>query len=159
MTPGGDELLKRFHLSHPVVPSKCTYRVSPVKVELRLKKVSEIRWNTLECEKKKEENEEGAGASTEDPSKLAHSYPSSCKKAHDWDKLEKEAAEMEDDRDPLNKLFQNIYADGSDETRRAMIKSFTESGGTVLSTNWNEVGKGKVDMKPPDGMEFKKYEL
>ncbi|KAF5396135.1 Suppressor of G2 allele of SKP1 [Paragonimus heterotremus] len=92
-------------------------------------------------------------------SKIAHTYPSSSKVAHDWSKLEKEAAEIEDDGDPLNKLFQNIYADASDETRRAMIKSFTESGGTVLSTNWKEVGKEKVEMKPPDGMEYKKYEI
>ena len=33
-----------------------------------------------------------------------------------------------------------------------------ESGGTVLSTNWGEVGEKKVEMKPPDGMEWKKYE-
>lgn len=33
----------------------------------------------------------------------------------------------------------------------------TESNGTVLSTNWDEVGKGKVEMKPPDGMEYKEY--
>uniref|UniRef100_A0A0R3UBW1 SGS domain-containing protein n=1 Tax=Mesocestoides corti TaxID=53468 RepID=A0A0R3UBW1_MESCO len=33
----------------------------------------------------------------------------------------------------------------------------TESGGTVLSTNWEDVGKGKVEMKPPDGMEYKEY--
>ena len=34
----------------------------------------------------------------------------------------------------------------------------SESGGTVLSTNWSEVGKDKVDVKPPDGMEYRKYE-
>ena len=28
----------------------------------------------------------------------------------------------------------------------------------MLSTNWNEVGKDKVDVKPPDGMEYKKWE-
>ena len=39
-----------------------------------------------------------------------------------------------------------------------MMKSFQESNGTVLSTNWNEVGKEKVEMKPPDSMEFKKWE-
>ena len=32
-----------------------------------------------------------------------------------------------------------------------------ESGGTVLSTNWKEVGDQKVDVKPPDGMEYKKW--
>ena len=34
----------------------------------------------------------------------------------------------------------------------------SESGGTVLSTNWGEVGNKKIDVKTPDGMEFKKYE-
>lgn len=33
-----------------------------------------------------------------------------------------------------------------------------ESGGTVLSTNWSEVGQKKIDVQPPEGMEFKKYE-
>lgn len=33
-----------------------------------------------------------------------------------------------------------------------------ESGGTVLSTNWEEVGSKRVEVKPPDGMEFKKWE-
>lgn len=32
-----------------------------------------------------------------------------------------------------------------------------ESGGTVLSTNWEEVGKKTVDRKPPDGMEWKSW--
>lgn len=32
-----------------------------------------------------------------------------------------------------------------------------ESGGTVLSTNWSEVGQGKVERKPPDGMEWKTW--
>ena len=34
----------------------------------------------------------------------------------------------------------------------------TESGGTVLSTNWDEVGGKKVEVQPPDGMEFKKWD-
>ena len=28
----------------------------------------------------------------------------------------------------------------------------------MLSTNWSEVGKEKVEVKPPDGMEYKKYQ-
>jgi len=47
---------------------------------------------------------------------------------------------------------------GDDATKRAMMKSYQESGGTVLSTNWSEVGAGKVEIKPPEGMEYKKYE-
>ena len=33
-----------------------------------------------------------------------------------------------------------------------------QSGGTVLSTNWADIGKKDVDIKPPDGMEFKKWD-
>ena len=36
--------------------------------------------------------------------------------------------------------------------------SYQESGGTVLSTNWDEVGRGAVEMRAPEGMEVKKYE-
>jgi suppressor of G2 allele of SKP1 len=30
-----------------------------------------------------------------------------------------------------------------------MMKSYIESNGTALSTNWSEVGKGKVETSPP----------
>lgn len=33
-----------------------------------------------------------------------------------------------------------------------------ESGGTVLSTNWNEVAREKVEVKAPDGMEWRNWE-
>ena len=33
----------------------------------------------------------------------------------------------------------------------------SESGGTVLSTDWSDIGKKQTDIKPPDGMEYKKY--
>ena len=28
----------------------------------------------------------------------------------------------------------------------------------MLSTNWNDIGKEKTEVKPPDGMEWKKYD-
>ncbi len=34
---------------------------------------------------------------------------------------------------------QDIYSKATPETQRAMNKSFQTSGGTVLSTNWDEV--------------------
>ncbi len=38
-----------------------------------------------------------------------------------------------------------------------MMKSFVESNGTVLSTNWDEVGGKKVECTPPDGMVVRKW--
>ncbi|KAI6182674.1 hypothetical protein M3Y97_00406100 [Aphelenchoides bicaudatus] len=77
-----------------------------------------------------------------------------------WDQIAKEADEDPecDNRDELDKFFKTIYKDLDDDGRKAMMKSFTESGGTVLSTNWKDVGQKKVDVKPPEGMEHKQYD-
>lgn len=37
-----------------------------------------------------------------------------------------------EDGDPAMNLFKQIYANGSEETKRAMIRSYYTSGGTVL---------------------------
>ncbi|RJE26050.1 hypothetical protein PHISCL_01575 [Aspergillus sclerotialis] len=47
--------------------------------------------------------------------------------------------------DPVDGFFKKLYANADPDTRRAMMKSYVESQGTSLSTNWAEVGKGKVE--------------
>jgi suppressor of G2 allele of SKP1 len=77
-----------------------------------------------------------------------------------WDSFKPEddnAGEVPEDQADINKFFQRIYADADEDTRRAMIKSYQESGGTTLSTDWSKVGKGKVETKPPDGLEAKPW--
>ncbi|KAK4983180.1 Cochaperone protein [Elasticomyces elasticus] len=63
----------------------------------------------------------------------------------------------DEDGDPVNGFFKKLYAGADPNTRRAMMKSYTESGGTALSTNWDEVSKKPVEINPPDGMEAKKW--
>jgi len=63
------------------------------------------------------------------------SYPSSSRYKKDWSKIDRELDEelsQDKDEDALNKVFKEIYKNADENTRRAMIKSFQTSGGTVL---------------------------
>ncbi|XP_062336962.1 protein SGT1 homolog isoform X3 [Osmerus eperlanus] len=121
-------------------------------VEIKMKKTEAIRWEKLE----------GEGQEPNIKHFTPNQYPSSSHYTRNWDKVvvdikEEEKKEKLEGDAALNNLFQQIYTDGTDEVKRAMNKSFMESGGTVLSTNWTDVGKRKVDMSPPDDVEWKKY--
>jgi suppressor of G2 allele of SKP1 len=86
------------------------------------------------------------------------SYPSSSKHKKDWSQVERAVEEDKPEGEQaLNALFQQIFKDGSDEVRKAMMKSYVESGGTCLSTNWDEVKNDKVPVRPPEGMEAKQW--
>ena len=107
----------------------------------------------------------------------ATAYPTSSKSGpKDWDKIVKDSSksgnggdgdeemadddddDIEDGGDPANKFFKKLFKGASPDVQRAMMKSYTESNGTSLSTNWDEVSKSKVETLPPDGMEAKKWE-
>lgn len=91
-------------------------------------------------------------------------YPSSARNPVDWDAIttssdeESSGAKQEKGEDQLKNLFQKIYDQGTDDTRRAMIKSLQESGGTCLSTNWKDVGSAPVKPSPPEGCEARKFD-
>ncbi|TNJ29037.1 Sgt1-like protein [Giardia muris] len=59
-----------------------------------------------------------------------------------------EAGEKDGSNDFMDVLRQ-IYDKGDDNTKRAMLKSYQESGGTVLSTSWDEVKDGPVSPQYP----------
>jgi len=145
-----------FNLLDSVVAAESSYSILTTKIDFKLKKSRESRWSSLE--------NTGGSVQTWDvvvdtKKEKGLSYPSSSKHGtKNWDSLNKDNEKEEEKLDgdsALNKLFQDIYKGASDEQRRAMQKSFQESGGTVLSTNWDEVGKGEVKGAPPKGMEMK----
>lgn len=95
----------------------------------------------------------------------APSYPTSSRHgAKDWDKVasslsSKKSKDKKDEKgegdgdasdaesvssefggDAVDGFFKKLYAGADPDTRRAMIKSYVESQGTSLSTNWSEVG-------------------
>jgi len=153
----GKEHQMLFDLFGEIDTEASKMQVMGTKVELKLKKKTEVNWEALEAQ---------AGAAKlsamVDPTGSSRPTPYSSKR--DWDSIDSAAKKEADEDKPegeaaLNKLFQDIYGNADDETKRAMVKSFQTSGGTVLSTNWGEVGNKDYEaegIKGPDGMEWRK---
>ncbi|XP_073110586.1 protein SGT1 homolog isoform X3 [Elaeis guineensis] len=158
--PGEETYHFQPRLFGKIIPEKCRYAVMSSKIEIRLSKAEPITWMSLEFSDRRTVPQKINTPSA--PISKRPSYPSSKAKV-DWDKLEalvkrEEKEEKLDGDAALNKLFQDIYQDADEDVRRAMNKSFIESHGTVLSTNWKDVGSKKVEGSPPEGLELKKWE-
>ncbi|KAL5277191.1 SUGT1 family protein [Megaselia abdita] len=133
----------QFNLFRNIVPEKSNFNITPSKIEVSLRKETSGQWDFLER-------------------KIVVAKSDTASGQKNWDRLAKEIEQQDNEEkkgdDQLNDMFKKIYGDASPEVRMAMNKSYSESGGTVLSTNWSEVKSGKVEVKPPDGVEFKEWE-
>jgi len=147
---GESEYVLDLELCDEINPNQSRYNILSTKIEIDLKKVNSARWPSLEKSESSEPQQWGSinTVSEEAPKK---------KTAKDWDKLSRDIEKDTKDDGNLNTFFQEIFKGGDEDQRRAIEKSFYESGGTVLSTNWSEVGKGKVEGSPPKGLEMKNY--
>jgi suppressor of G2 allele of SKP1 len=177
----GDKVLSLQPLKGQIDPSKSDYAVGQVKVEIRLAKMVQGRWGSLVGDTPdrmspctallRHGTYQCCLALATFPSTSSAPAPSAVPISHkkkNWEGItteilvsEKEKSSEEDPNvggdTTVNTFFQKIFADADDDTRRAMMKSFQESGGTTLSTNWEDVKKGKVEVKPPTGSEWKKW--
>ncbi|CAI4230610.1 unnamed protein product [Auanema sp. JU1783] len=131
-------------LQGDVDQSRFEVNCTPAKVEVKMPKLATGRWAAL--------LEKGG------------SHPAAASfVSKNWDAVEKQVAEDEEKEElegdaAVNRMFKKIYEDASDDVKKAMIKSFSESNGTVLSTNWDEIREKKVEVKPPACMEYKKFD-
>jgi len=149
------EYSMEWELFDEIIPEKSSYSELKTKVEIRLAKVHPgVQWRVLTADAAED-------SSISRPTPPTSAPTSSRSGPKNWDKIaaEAEADEPKPEGDAaLDALFKQIFANGTDDQRRAMIKSYTESGGTVLSTNWDEVKAKHVDGSPPKGQVMHKWD-
>ena len=132
-----------------------SHALTEYKIELKLCKLVPGNWPQLEAVPESKAMQVNA-------TPLTKPY-SSGKSTKDWSKIEKEAidpSEEDTSNDPLNALLKKIYKDADEDTRRAMMKSYQTSGGTVLTTNWKEAAEKDFakEIKPPKGQVYKSWD-
>jgi suppressor of G2 allele of SKP1 len=125
VTIDGKNYVKAWAFYASVKPESLKIDQGKVKTEFVLLKETSLNWPRVEAE-------EGATVALYER----------------WSRVQL-PKEEEDKAEGLDHFLQKIYKDASPEAQRAMLKSITESQGTVLSTNWEDVGARHVEPQPP----------
>lgn len=159
--PDSSTYTKTWDLYAPINCEGSRFVVTAYKVDITLLKSTPGDWPAIE-----RASQSAAIVARENvhDGSVARYPPSSSKKKVDWNEVEQAVKKEEAEEKPggeaaLQALFQQIYGSGSDETKRAMMKSYQTSGGTVLSTNWKEVEGADYEKtkKAPAGQEFRSW--
>jgi suppressor of G2 allele of SKP1 len=174
----GEKSLVLEPLKGEIDPEASGHTVGKVKIEVRLAKSAPVRWASLVGDSPDractffrvlaltiEQREPLTALAQIPPSGTSES---ARPKHKNWEGITTNILSADKDKSPdedpnaggdasLNSFFQTMFADADDDAKRAMMKSYSESGGTTLSMNWDEVKKGRVDVKPPEGSEWKKW--
>ncbi|KAI0001590.1 SGS domain-containing protein [Russula vinacea] len=154
----GDKIMDFEPLKGQIDPEKSSFVVGKVKVEIRLVKAAHGRWGGLIGDAPDPLANSSAPAGTTLP-QARKNWDSVTKTILDSEKPKTSAEDPNVSGDStLNEFFQNLFTNADEDTKKAMMKSFQESGGTALSTNWEDVKKAPVPIKPPSGSEARKWE-
>lgn len=149
-------------------PAKSTYRVITMKIELTLAKAQPGKWPGFGREELSQPDPSTLPVVTTAPAPSAPvtseasttakapAYPTSSRSGpKDWEHIDDDADEEKDGN--VDDFFKKLYAGATPDQQRAMMKSFQESNGTTLSTDWNDIGNRTVPTDPPKGVEAKKW--
>ena len=163
-TLDGTKFSQNIKLYNEIVPAMSSFENLSMKIDIKLRKSYDEQWPNLEavaplmkdCIKESDCIDSDIPPPCIPPPCIEGKVPiatlkvGDCNNVYtsskpgkklDWDKVAKECDADEED-DP-NKMFKKMYTDSDEDARRAMMKSLSESNGTVLSTNWKEVGSRK----------------
>ncbi|KAJ9116445.1 hypothetical protein QFC22_004887 [Naganishia vaughanmartiniae] len=163
---GSDSILKLSPLSGSIVADQVTQKVYGTKVELKLPKATFGNWSSLvgaiaQTTQATPTPTQPPKADESTPTNAEHDTTSATKPAptrKNWDSLAKEIDEVEEEEDKQGPdgFFKSLYSGLDPDSQRAMLKSYQESNGTVLSTNWTDVGTKFQAPQPPAGTEVRK---
>ena len=158
---GGGDLALAVDVGEDVDGEDVRVRCGKKKIEVKLKRrrLSGKKEKTMKSENHRVEKnaslvDEKSSAQTKTDFEKEKAKDAGFKSDDKWTRLEyvaemEEEVETLDGDDGLNKMFQDLYRDADDDQRRAMMKSFVESNGTVLSTDWADVGEKFVEPQAP----------
>lgn len=138
--PEMEDYVFEVDLHSTIVPDESTWNINRFKFEARLKKANSAeKWRSFDKDGNMASRIIQAGAEARRINDAQDAHNRELKKF-----TETELKDYKED-DSTAALFRTLYKDADEDMRRAMMKSYTESNGKVLSTNWEDVKKKKVE--------------
>jgi suppressor of G2 allele of SKP1 len=154
---------RSWTLLRAYVVDSATYSLNPYKLEISLVKADPAfgSWDSLETVEASQKHE---AALVKRQNVHSTSNQREHLKVDMWEQLDQDAAKEAEAEKPtgeaaLNELFKSIYANADADTKRAMAKSYAMSGGTVLTTKWDEAKDTNYEdnIQAPQGQEVRKF--
>lgn len=162
-TPSSELVLDLPYLYADIIPDNLQPQVFSTKLSLTIPKSIPASWPTLTRDPSIKQNDIKLAQlpTMTQPESTSQPQPATKRKPNKFDNIslsdDEEGGSKKDSEKDVDAFFKTLYGDMSEDSKRAMMKSYVESKGTVLSTDWSDIGNRKVEPAPPSGTETKKY--